>query len=202
MSGDMVSLTQSTISKNAQLTTSNRTEVKDQRVTADISNASLSNGLFVRLVAKGKTFTKVDFKYSIFDTCYLRDCVFDSCDFTGCRFIGTNATGSCFTGCVFDYATFERTLIDEEILDFGCPGYENLKLKFARSLRTNFQQVGNVKGANQAIKIELEATEIHLRKAWGSNESYYRHKYAGRKRLKAFLEMDRVQGVGFCVGQW
>jgi hypothetical protein len=182
------------------LTQGNRTEVKDYWLRADINEAKLRNGLFIRLVAKGRKITNVDFTYSIFDACYFRKCTFDSCDFTGCRFIGSNLTGSSFIGCTFDYATFERTFVEDEILKTGCPGFENVKLKFARSLRTNFQQIGDVQAANLAIKIELEATEIHLRKAWKSNESHYRKKYVGVDRLKMLLEWLRFKALDFVWG--
>ncbi len=121
-----------------------------------------------------KTFSRVDFRWSFFDGCYIRDCLFDSCDFTGCRFVSTHLPGAIFTGCKFDYATFERTPTDPGILDTQCPGYENLKLRFARALRANFQQLGDATAVNKAMKIELDATEVHLKKAWHSNESYYR----------------------------
>lgn len=200
MSTKLAAVNQFELAEVTPLAPSNRTEVKDQWLKTDLSKARLSNGLFVRLIAKGKRISNVDFTYSIFDACYFRNCVFDSCDFTGCRFIGTNLIGSSFSGCIFDYATFERTLVDDDILTSGCPGYENLKLKFARSLRTNFQQVGNVKAANKAIKIELAATEIHLRKAWRSNESYYRKKYVGTDRLKAFFEWIVFKALDFVWG--
>lgn len=179
-----------------------REQIVDSFISSDPDGVDLKNKLFVRLVAKGKKFNNVNFMYSIFDTCYLRNCVFDSCDFTGCRFVGTNLHGSSFTGCKFDYVTFERTTIDEDILRTGCPGYENLKLKFARSLRTNFQQLGNSIAVNKAIQIELEATEIHLKKSWNSNERYYRKKYQGRERLIMFLKwlnfktLDLIWGNG------
>ena len=75
-----------------------------------------------------------------------------------------------FTGCKFDYSIFERTLIDADLLDTECPGQENLKMRFARTLRMNFQQVGDAKAANRAIKVELQATMAHLHKAWRSTE--------------------------------
>lgn len=170
------------------LSDSNRVHQIDKKFEADVSNAQFVNQLFVRLVAKGVRFTNVDFKYSIFDTCYLRNCTFDSCDFTGCRFVGTNLYGSSFSGCKFDYSMFERTVVDSDILNTGCPGHENLKMRFARTLRMNYQQLGDAKSANKAIGVELYATEVFLHKAWQSNESYYRKKYAGWKRLKAFIE--------------
>jgi hypothetical protein len=114
----------------------------------------------------------------------LRDCVFDSCDFTGCRFTGTNLPGSSFIGCKFDYASFERTNVNVDILSSGCPGTENLTEKFARSLRINFQQLGDSEAVNRAIGLELSAKKIHLEKAWSSSESYYRKKYSGLKRLE------------------
>ncbi len=181
---------------------SERKHHTDEKFDSDVSNAEFRNRLFIRLAAKGKRFEKVDFRYTIFDTCYLRDCVFDSCDFTGCRFTGTNLYGSSFSGCKFDYAMFERTVVDNDILDVGCPAFENLKLKFARTLRMNYQSLGDSASANKAIVLELQATEIHLLKAWKSPESYYRKKYKGWKRIKVFIEwlnfksLDLVWGNG------
>lgn len=174
----------------------------DKKFDADVSGESYTNQMFVRLVATKKTFTNVDFKYSFFDTCYLRNCHFDSCDFTGCRFVGTSLHGSSFSGCKFDYAYFEKTQVDSDILDAGCPGHENLKMRFARGLRMNYQQLGDAISANKAMSIELQASEVHLLKAWKSNESYYRKKYAGLNRAKAFWEwvefkiLDLVWGNG------
>lgn len=182
------------------IVSSNRKHHVDVTFNSDVINVACSNQLFVRLVAKGKRFENVDFKYTIFDTCYLRNCVFDSCDFTGCRFIGVNLAGVSFTGCKFDYATFERTIIANDILDSCCPGWENVKLKFARTLRVNFQQIGDSKSANKAIKVELDATEIHLHKSWMSNESYYRKKYQSWKRVGKFFEWANFKLLDFVWG--
>lgn len=118
------------------------------------------------------------------------------------KFIGSNFSDSKFVGCNFDYTNFERTIITGEILDNCCPSYENLKLKFARTLRMNFQQIGDSELANKAIGIELEATEIHRRKAAFSNEPYYRKKYRDFDRFKAFIDwlkfklLDIIWGNG------
>jgi len=183
-----------------EIVSSNRKHHIDKKFDSDIKSDELSNRLFIRLVVKGKRFENVDFKYTIFDTCYLRSCIFDSCDFTGCRFISTNLFEARFNGCKFDYATFERTIIDSNILDTNCPGWENLKLKFARTLRMNFQQLGDSESVNKAIKVELEATEAHLHKAWKSNESYYRNKYAGLNRAKKFFEWLYFKTLDFIWG--
>lgn len=182
------------------LVDNNKINQTDKKFDADVSNERYSNHLFVRLVATKKKFTNVDFKYSFFDACYLRDCHFDSCDFIGCRFIGTSLHGSSFLGCKFDYASFERTVIDNDILDTGCPGHENLKMRFARGLRINYQQLGDAVSANKAMGVELQASEVHFYKAWRSNESYYRKKYAGWNRAKAFFEWFKFKALDLVWG--
>jgi uncharacterized protein YjbI with pentapeptide repeats len=155
------------------LTGSGKTLSVDQKFRADVDGRKYSNHLFTRLVAKDRRFTKVNFRYSFFEHSYLRDCHFDSCDFTGCRFTNTNLAGSKFSGCTFNYAYFEKTLVEPAILETECPSYENLKLRFARTLRINFQQLGDAGAANKAMNVELAATATHLRKAAWSNEAYF-----------------------------
>lgn len=167
---------------------SGREKISDKKIDSTVSDYKFINKLFERLVALNVEFKSVDFRYCIFDAAYLRNCSFEECDFTGCRFINCNLAGCSFNGCKFDYASFDKSHIDNDILDVGCPGSENLKLKFVRSLRINYQQIGDAKSANKAISIELQATEDHLHKAWKSKESYYRKKYKGLNRLKVYGE--------------
>jgi hypothetical protein len=184
------------------LAESGKTEVRDMRFVVDQSGKDFKNRVFVRLVAKKRRFSKVNFSYCTFDACYLRDCTFDSCNFTGCRFVASNLHGSTFEGCTFDYATFERTEIDSYIVLSECPLEENLKLRFARSLRMNFQQLGDAKAVNRAISVEIKATEVHLWKASFSKETYYRKKYKGLKRFEQVIEyglfkvLDLIWGNG------
>lgn len=143
--------------------------------------------IFTRLNAKNIKFTNVSFEHSVFDGCYLRSCVFDSCDFTGCRFIGCNFHHSSFTGSRFNYATFERSQIESDILAEAAPLQENLRMRFARSLRMNFQQIGDANAVNQAITLELEATSQHLLESWFSESAYHRKKYPGFLRVRQFF---------------
>jgi hypothetical protein len=182
------------------LGSSGKIEVKDQKFEADVVQAALVNRLLIRLIGKGRRFSNVDFRYSTFDACYLRNCVFDECDFTGCRFVSTNLHGSSFTGCKFDYTTFEKTDIDVDVLSHGCPGNENLTMRFARSLRVNYQQLGNADAVNQAIAVELDATRVHLEKSWRSKESYYRKKYAGARRGVQFLRWLQFKALDWIWG--
>lgn len=157
------------------------------------TSAQFLHHIFVRVSAKGIHFTNVDFRYSTFEAAYFRDCAFDSCNFTGCKFVGGNFHGSHFTGCTFDYAIFERTQIDPSILDTCCPSRENIKARFAQILRVNYQSIGDAVAASKAIVVELNATGEHLYKAWHSNESYYRKKWNGLRRVVAFLEWSRFR---------
>jgi len=118
-----------------------------------------------------------------------------------CRFVSTQLPGASFSGCKFDYATFERTFIDARVLDTECPGHENLRWRFARTLRINFQQLGDAAAVNKAMKVELGAAEIHLKKAWQSNESYYRSHHAGFvSRATAFVEWVKFKALDFVWG--
>ena len=166
----------------------------------EVSGRDLSDRVFQRVSAKSVRFIDVDFKYSVFDDCYFRRCSFDSCDFTGCRFTGTSFPGSTFEGCKFDYATFHGTLIDDHVLDNCCPSYENVKLGFARTLRMNYQGLGDSVAVNKAILVELDATGVHLYKAWRSNDAYYRAKYKGLSRVSAFVKWINFRALDFVWG--
>ncbi|MEH2513424.1 hypothetical protein V1291_004778 [Nitrobacteraceae bacterium AZCC 1564] len=182
------------------LTESGKIIVTDKKFHTDVDGDKYSNYLFTRLVAKKKRFTNVNFRYSFFEHSYLRDCHFDSCDFTGCRFANTSLIGSKFSGCNFEYASFEKTIVEPAILDTECPGRENLRLRFARTLRTNFQQLGDATAANKAMNIELDATGTHLSKAVWSNEAYYRKHYEGLARLKVIIEWALFNILDFVWG--
>ncbi len=60
-------------------------------------------------------------------------------------------------------------------------------MRFARSLRMNFQQIGDAKAVNEAITQELDATSRHLLESWLSEEDFYRKKYQGLQRIRQFL---------------
>lgn len=189
----------------AALLPGNREVLADLFVSRDIQNEpeEYAFKVYIRLNAKKRTrFQNVSFQHSIFDACYFNGCFFNSCDFTGCRFVASNLHQSAFAGCKFDYATFERCQVDDDILDREAPREENLKMRFARSLRMNFQQMGDAKAVNKAISLELEATSTYLRKSWASTETYYREKYRGWKRFRQLIKwmefrtLDVIWGNG------
>ena len=160
----------------------------DKKFPNDLTDRNYSNSIFLRLSAKERSFKNIDFRYCIFDSCYLRDASFDTCNFIGCRFISTNLHGATFDGCQFDYATFEHTSIDEIILKNSCPSFENFLMRFARSLRVNYKQLGDSRAVNSAVRVELDAYKMHLWKASRSTETYHRKKNKGFLRFNMFCE--------------
>ncbi len=165
---------------------SGREKLEDKIIDSDLTSSKFINKHFVRVGSKGRIFKNVDFQHTYFEHCYFRSISFDTCVFTGCKFINCNFQGSTFLGCTFDYATFEKTYIDSEILETNCPSFNNLTLKFARTLRVNFQGIGESDSVNKAIRIELDATREHLYESWNSKTAYYRKKYQGFDRVKMF----------------
>lgn len=189
--------------KEEKLFVSNgRTKEEDVSFCRNMNYEEIDNRIFIRGVAKGKKFEHVNFNFCIFDTCYFRNCVFTHCNFIGCRFVGTSFNGSKFIGCDLRYAVFERTQVDVNSLIESAPDEENLRAKFFRSLRVNYQQQGDTESVNFVIRQELKATRRHLSKAWRSEEEYYRDKYKSLNRAKKFVEwssfviLDWIWGNG------
>lgn len=181
----------------------NREALSDLYFDKNVQNESKDYAfkIYTRVNAKKyTTFKNVSFQHSVFDACYFNNCVFNTCDFTGCRFIGCNFHQSTFSGCNFEYAIFERSQLSDDILESEAPREENLKMRFARSLRMNFQQIGDAKAVNKAISLELNATSNYLRKSWSSGESYYREKYANWKRVPQFFKWIEFTALDFIWG--
>lgn len=183
----------------------NRKIILDKYVPKSISNENYQYTVFTRLNAVSTKknlirFENVRFDHCIFDGCYIRDCSFDSCSFVGARFVNSNFHGSSFSGCKFDYAFFDKTHVDVDILHRESPREENLKMRFARTLRMNFQQLGDAQAVNKAISLELRATETHLFKSWASNETYYREKYPGILKIGKFLQWVKFRTLDLIWG--
>lgn len=159
----------------------NRKVVTDFYVPKDVSDEQefFKYMVLERLNARKIKFKNVSFEHCVFDGCYFNKCVFDTCDFTGCKFIGSNFHQTAFRGCDFKFSVFERSLLDDDILISEAPREENLRMHFSRSLRMNYQQVGDSKAVNKAIMVELDATSVYLYKSWRSGETYYKEKYPG-----------------------
>lgn len=167
-----------------------------------ISKANFSNTLFTRLVSSKETkFVNVDFSYCIFDHNYIRGCSFENCDFTGAKFLNTNFQGTSFTTCDFKYAIFEKTIIDDDFIFSNLPKESNLRQKLLRSLRVNFQQLGDSTNVNKSIVFELDATAQYLWDAAFSNEKYYQDKYGGfKRRSEAIIKLINFSFWDFIWG--
>ena len=165
-----------------------------------IKGINFSLHLFTRAVAKDIYFENVDFSKTYFDNSYIRDCRFVRCNFEGAKFTNSNLQGSYFENCNFDFVIFEKTFVDDEIFECA-PERNNLKYKFARSLKLNYASIGDYIKASKAVKIELEATKKHLYDTWTLNDDYHRNKYGGiRKRITQFWKWFKVTLLDFIWG--
>ncbi|WP_177734721.1 pentapeptide repeat-containing protein [Flavobacterium inviolabile] len=186
----------------------NRKEIKDfMFYTSDkkngiyfIQNIQYVNYLLVRCVATNFLFENIDFSKTIFDSCYLKDCRFINCKFEGAKFINCNLQGSYFELCNFDYVIFEKTFVDDEIFECA-PKKDNLKYKFARSLKLNYASIGDYIKASKAVSIELDATKSHLKDSWLSGDEWYKKKYGGiKRRTEQFIKWCKVCALDFVWG--
>lgn len=165
-----------------------------------IEGNKFENFLFIRAIAKNIIFQNVDFSKTYFESAYLRDCRFIRCNFEGAKFSGSNLIGSYFEDCNFDYVIFEKTFVDDEIFECA-PKKDNLKYKFARSLKLNYASIGDYIKASRAVTIELEATKSHLKDSWLSGEEWYKLKYGGiKRRLEQFWKWFKVSVLDFVWG--
>ncbi|MDM1377261.1 pentapeptide repeat-containing protein [Myroides marinus] len=192
----------------SKLRDTNRTKVEDKMFFSAeqkenhyyIENLKYINYYFVRAVATDFLFINIDFSKTIFDSCYLKNCRFIRCTFEGAKFMNSNLQGSYFENCNFDFVIFEKTFVDDEIFECA-PKRNNLKYKFARSLKLNYASIGDYIKASNAVQIELEATKKHLYDTWTLNDDYHRNKYGGiRKRLTQFWKWFKVSLLDFIWG--
>lgn len=183
----------------------NREVITDFYLVSDTTSDAVTCNykVFVRLNGNTKKITNVTFLHCIFDSCYFKECVFDSCKFIGCKFIACNMPKCSFPATLFKYTIFERSYIPDEIITNNAPDEENLRIKFARSLRVNFQQIGDPDAVNKAIAVELKATAIYLKKSWKSKSDYYKRNFPSiGARISQFLKwlefiiMDFIWGNG------
>ncbi|WP_048507728.1 pentapeptide repeat-containing protein [Chryseobacterium angstadtii] len=165
-----------------------------------LSDLKYINHLFIRAVAKDIIFENVDFSKTIFESSYLKDCRFIRCNFEGAKFVSCNLQGSYFECCKFDYVIFEKTFVDDEIFECA-PKLDNLKYKFARSLKLNYASIGDYIKSSKAVTIELEATKSHLKDSWLSGEEWYKLKYGGpKRRIEQFWKWTKVSILDFIWG--
>jgi len=165
-----------------------------------IEDFKYSNYLFIRAVATDFIFKNIDFSKTIFDNCYLKDCRFINCKFEGAKFSNSNLQGSYFRDCNFDYAIFEKTFVDYEIFECA-PKWNNLRFRFARSLKLNYASIGDYVKASKAVTVELQATLGHLRSSWSSGDPYYSIKFGGlERRLKQLYKWTKVNFLDFIWG--
>ncbi|MAT94974.1 MAG: hypothetical protein CME59_20585 [Halioglobus sp.] len=174
--------------------------IEDKEFVADVIEEDFSQKSFNRVFALKKVFTDVSFKQSEISNCYFRNCRFIRCDFTGANIARSNFRGAQYEECKFHYSTWEHTILDEEFLDNCLPSEDSLARDLARSLRTNFSQIGNYQAVNKAASIEVAMTGLHFFNAAFSKQSYYRSKYKGWRRILHVLRYTKWKALDLLWG--
>lgn len=165
-----------------------KTEITDKDLQDVPKGTSFLQHRLFRVFAVEIKFEKVSFKQCDLTSCYFRRCTFEDCDFTGAIMRDCNFAKSVFTNCDFRYSHWEKTHVEQAVLDTGLPSEFNLARDFVRSLRVNYNQIGNQEAVNKAASIEVGLTGKHLWHASTSKESYYRSKYKGLAHGKAIIQ--------------
>jgi hypothetical protein len=168
-----------------------QTKIENQDLLEDMENVDLTSSVIKNLGAKDRKFDNVKFTYARIYDCYFRKAAFHDCDFTGAKIYDSNFKDATFHCCRFDYARFSNTIVSSDQMLNSLPGYENVQREFVRSLRKNFESIGDVDGCNKCIRAELNATKKHLRKVALSGEAYYRGNYKGWRRIKGCFELGK-----------
>ena len=94
-------------------------------------------------------------------------------------------------------------VLDDDFSYSNLPDKANLRQKVLRSLRINYQQLGDSQKVNEIILLELEATKEYLFKASFSDDEYYSKKYNAFQqrglsilRLVGFTFLNIIWGNG------
>lgn len=175
-----------------------REKVIDKEFSDHLDYSKQEYKIFTRVSGVSKRFENVSFKYCVFEDCYFRECVFDTCDFTGVKFRNCNFHRSNFPSSNFSYSEFANTKITKNILNENLPDWHNCREPFARTLRKNFESIGDVDATNLAIKVEIAANLQHKKQLWYSGESYYQNK----KRDFGFIRRYWYNLVHFFIWLW
>lgn len=129
------------------------------------------------LNALNTVFENCDFRYSVFDSSYLRNATFKNCRFDGARFVECNLRNASFYKCDFKYVLFRRTLVDPKELVAALPAEPNIRKDALQNLRANAVEVGDFASIGFLVLQEIEASKRHLLYAATAYDTYYREKY-------------------------
>jgi len=141
-------------------------------------NEDFSGSQFIDFGAKSCKFRKCRFDHCTFLRAYFRNADFEDCSFIGSKFRDSTFRGAVFRdGAVFNYSTFRASIMPPAEMLRNQPSEPNLKLKYARSLRQNFSELGMHDEARKFFLVELSAEYDHYCRAVSGSEPYYSNKY-------------------------
>lgn len=162
-------------------------KLEAQNFTDTVSAENFASATIEWMRGKQITFRDCDFSHSLVKSSYFHRATFIRCKFVGTAFVDTNLRGAKFEWCDFEYATFRNTpVLVREVLK-NAPNWENARRELARSLRKNYDALGDVDSAREAFFAEMEASCEHWRSAARGVTQYYIGHYQTMARLIAGL---------------
>lgn len=161
-----------------------------------ISQKTITRSRIVSVSFKEAEFQDCSFSHTVFIDCYFRGAKFTKTTFNGCFFERCNFDGARIANCDFEYSEFSLCRIAYSQLEDCFPKWQNVLLRFARSLRKNAESTGDPEEYRKFLSLELRASEIHYRHMFTKFDGYYK-KYRVIDRIRAFkrwasMEVDRV----------
>lgn len=165
-----------------------------------VGGSTLRTCRFVRIGAKNARFESCSLTQCHFEDSYMRNAFFKDVDFTGSTFRNCNLEKASFQGCNLRYCTFQSTLLDRDEIIACLPVEPNLRRDLARSLRRNFENLGDKEGADAFLNLEIAAHEQELLGAFRRKTTYYKTHYSGVDQALAGLKFLGSKLSGFIWG--
>jgi hypothetical protein len=165
-----------------------------------IENVKLKFSSLVRLAMKGAKVKNGDFLQCVFDEVYARHALFENVNFSGSYFKNCNFSNSTFYHCDLSFCKFEKCDLPYKSIMSCLPSEPNIRRELARSLKVNYQGLGNKKIADIFLDIEIEANEQELMAIFKSSETYYKQRYDWGQRFSSLFEWGWLKAAGLVWG--
>jgi hypothetical protein len=166
-----------------------RKKLKNIKIVKNLLDKKMVFHHLKNIEAKNITIERLDIQHSIIENSYFHNCEFKQCNFTGTQFLNSNFSSSKFINCNFDYAFFSKCTIKYSEILQNLPKYENIKIKFLKSLLINAIEMGDYEEKGQ-ISLKIASTTMeYMKNILISNQSYYKTKYTNWNRLEAFFTL-------------
>lgn len=155
----------------------------EQAKLTDAGVKDYSHAFLTDVSGKKIQYTEVNFSFAVLVRGYFHHANFVNCKFIGTRFTDCNFRNASFSDCDFRYADFTGTRIPTDEMLRNLPDEPNIRREFLQILRKNAISLGDVASSRRFVLAEIDAKKEHYRRAWRQDETYYKKKYSGFRKL-------------------